>query len=173
MRGVVVILGFLVFISVTLALEINQHEINALNSRLKPSNDLMFEDRQAAKSHRSGILRIMEEIIKVMQTVLGLADGHNSVDDVVKSVQSVYIAMESFVNIKGFIREIPLIGPTVSWILSPILELVGSLLKNTPVFGELLKQLVVGPTYPATPPPPPPPPPTTESTGGGNIFGWG
>ncbi|XP_072397635.1 uncharacterized protein [Diabrotica undecimpunctata] len=124
-------------------------------------------DERAEIKHRSGIIRILENFTIFMQTVLSYLDGHAKMEDIVTSVQEFVKSMESFINIKAIINEVPLVGPTVSWIITPILELFSSLIRNTPVFGELLSQMLVGPVYPVTLPPTTAPPPTTS----GWIFG--
>ncbi|XP_050513538.1 uncharacterized protein LOC126889345 isoform X2 [Diabrotica virgifera virgifera] len=124
-------------------------------------------DERAEIKHRSGIIRILESMTTMMQTILSYVDGHAKMADIVTSVQEFVKAMESFINIKAIINEVPFVGPTVSWIITPILSLISSLVKETPVFGELLSQMLIGPVYPVTLPPTTAPPPTKS----GWIFG--
>ncbi|XP_050513537.1 uncharacterized protein LOC126889345 isoform X1 [Diabrotica virgifera virgifera] len=148
------------------------NEIEVKRQDLK-SNGPFFEDKEfaiderAEIKHRSGIIRILESMTTMMQTILSYVDGHAKMADIVTSVQEFVKAMESFINIKAIINEVPFVGPTVSWIITPILSLISSLVKETPVFGELLSQMLIGPVYPVTLPPTTAPPPTKS----GWIFG--
>lgn len=54
--------------------------------------------------------------------------------------------VQGLVNVKAIIKEVPFIGPTAVWIISPVLDIFGQMVNNTPVFGGLLSQLVVGPS---------------------------
>ncbi|CAH1104795.1 unnamed protein product [Psylliodes chrysocephalus] len=144
MKVVFVFLGLLTVLASTLALDSNLHK-NGPKLRSLYGPGAALEERQA---HKSGILRILEEFVNVLQTILGFADGHNTLDDIVSSVQMFSKGVQGLVNVKAIIKEVPFIGPTAVWIISPVLDIFGQMVNNTPVFGGLLSQLVVGPSYP-------------------------
>ncbi|CAG9858558.1 unnamed protein product [Phyllotreta striolata] len=126
-----------------------------------------LEERKAAG--RSNILNVLEGIVEVLQTIIRFMNGVAKLDDIVTKIQELFKTFQKLFNVIAIISEVPIIGKPVAWVLSPLLSMIGRLVDNTPVFGTLLKQLIVGPEYPATPPP------TTTTTAKPSVWGglWG